>query len=239
MNVDTLDLVVEDEGIIREPEVYAISVSFDILLRVEYSHGSVLHDLENCTRMYDHEVDGITSSGVATRSACGTGLCKSDSGVEPCLRNTDYPHVIVELDIGVHVVLGVDYSALDLFLETHVAGRGNEQDSALIGNFLIVHSGFSGIDESRNIGRSRSDVCRSAGEDIACSRELAEGISVYFQVSSMAVVSSHSSVCSAPCFHGSCDYIITLFMRGFPFRGTCLYFHYGIVDEPYSRYSQV
>ena len=179
MDIDALLLVVQDEGVVIFSVVYDPAVcGVDLLRRIDFRN-EVLHYLDYCGRMNDHEVDvlAIRTCGIST-CAIGSGRSvEGDESLESALRNTDESHSIVELDITVYIGIAVLGVANDVALESLVDGRGYEQDSAFIRNFRIVQGCFSVLDS-----RCKS-ACKCCGYDLVgvCSgSDLAESVSVLF-----------------------------------------------------------
>ena len=143
MDVDAVGLVCKYPAVMVSPIVEEPAISGLVHFGAEQSGNLVLDELENCGRMDNHEVDVHARGGVTTRRACIGGLCQSDCGIESARRYTDDSHSVIHLDLGVDVSHIVHNITGDVILEVSVDVGVDEQDSALVGDFLAIKCSIS------------------------------------------------------------------------------------------------
>ena len=162
MNVDAVGLVVEHPTIVIYTIVNLPSISLLVDFGAEYSRNLMFDDLKDSGRMDYHEVDVYASCAESTSRGSGGRLCKSDLRVEPCGRNADNSHAVIHLDFAVDVGVAILRITSNVALEVGIDGRVNEQDSALIGDFLVVKGGFCGLDKVSYVIRPRKSSSSSS-----------------------------------------------------------------------------
>ena len=139
----------------------------------------MFYNLKNSGGMDYHVVDSITRSGVSacTRRSCGSIDCHGC--VESAGGNGDDLHIVEHLDIVVDIVIAVHNHTSHATLDEFVGCRVDEQNSALIGNFVIVKLCRSIINQAEDglCGRSFGLYVRCK-----CARSiLGETISIEFR----------------------------------------------------------
>ena len=139
----------------------------------------MLHKTHDSVRVNDHEVDRLTSSGVTTRTGRSSRSVQRDRRIETLGRNRDDPHIVVILNVVVDVVLAVHDSALNTALEVAVEGRIHAQDSALIGDFVVIHRSGCNIDCSNSTRRSRDGFGRAV--NASSSGKFSKTVSIEFR----------------------------------------------------------
>lgn len=174
MNVDTLGLVSKNEGIMVHSVIQLVRISFLVDGRGEDPDGVMLHDLKNRRGMDDHEVDTHTTGSISTGTAGSRRSIDGHSGIEPGRGDSDDPHIIVEFYVGIYVVLRVDDPSFDVALQLGIDERIHEQDSAFVGNFVVIHRRFGGIDKGSHIC-IRSDGSSST-VNTSCSSPLSKSV---------------------------------------------------------------
>lgn len=147
-HVDAVVLVRLDPSTVGEPGLDAPSVGLDVLVGIEDPGRIVGHDLEDGGRMHDHVVDGRStrSRSKSASTAGGGGSVQSDSGLEPAGRNRDDAHIVVHLNVVVHIIVAVHDHAGDAALQEPVRCGVHEQDAALVGHFGIVQGRGGQVD---------------------------------------------------------------------------------------------
>ena len=151
MNIDAVGVVRQNPAIVINTIVDLPRVSFLVDFRGEDSRNLVLDDLHYGRGVNDHEVDVNSGGGVTTRGRSIGRCCQGADGVESATRYTDHSQGVVHLNSSVDVRSGVVNISGDVVLEIAVDRGVDEQDSALIRDFLIVHSRLCGGDQSGNV----------------------------------------------------------------------------------------
>ena len=162
MNVDAVGFVGEHPTIVIYTIVNLPSISLLVYFGAEYSRNLMLDDLKDSGRMDYHKVDVYASCAESTSRGSGGRLCKSDLRVEPCGRNADNSHSVIHLDFAVDVGVAILRITSDVALEVGIDGRVNEQDSSLVGNFLVVKCSFCGLNEVSYVIRTRKSTSSSS-----------------------------------------------------------------------------
>ena len=110
----------------------------------------MLHDRQDSGGVNHHEVDLVGTGGNGIAEVAGT-VVQRDGGVEPGLGDRDDPHIVVHIHIVVHVLVAVHDHTSHAALDKTVNGRADEQDTALIGDFVIVHGDGGRVDSGDGV----------------------------------------------------------------------------------------
>ena len=138
-------------------QVQSPRIGFDVLFRAEEARHNVLDNLHDSGRMHDHEVDRVAGRSEAAGTVRDRRGVDRHSRVEPTLRHGNEAHTVEVLDFIGNVRFGVDDPTLDVALQTVLRLRADEQDTAFLGDFVVIHRRFSSRDESLNIGGADRD----------------------------------------------------------------------------------
>lgn len=160
MEVDAVDLVVEDEDVVIEPVLHQVAIMGLVGFGADDVYRIVLNDRTDSGGGYNHEVDRLRtgSSSITTSLFAGSSsIVQVDGGVEPTSGNADDPHAIEGFDVTLDVALGVEGGADDVLLQTTIGSLGDEQDSALHRDFVVVHGSLGEVDSTNDIGSAGSD----------------------------------------------------------------------------------
>ena len=151
MQIDAVGVVRQNPAIVIDTIVDLPCVSFLVDFRGEDSGNLMLDDLHHGRGVYDHEVDVNSGGGVTARGRSIGGLCQSADGVESAARYTDHSQGVIHFHGSVDVRSGVVNITGDVVLEIAVDRGVDEEDSALIRDFLIVHSRLCGSDQTGDV----------------------------------------------------------------------------------------
>ena len=155
-NVDAVGLLSLDPAVVVDTVVELPRIGLLVDFGGEDAGNLVLHDLEDGRGMHDHVVDGIARGGVAASASGGGRIVDGHGGIEPTRRNGDDLHIVEHLNIVVHVVIAVHNHAGHAALNELIGVGVHEQDATLIGDFGIVQSGSSIVNQAKDGSRSGS-----------------------------------------------------------------------------------
>lgn len=151
MYIDSVGLICQNPAVVVNSVIDFPSVCFLIDFGAEHSGNLVLDDLKHSTRMDNHKVDVYTSSRVTASIGTARRLCQSDSGIESASGDSYDSHTVIHFDLSVDIGHFVGDISGNVILQVRIDIRVYKEDSALIRDFLIVHSRLCGADKSGDI----------------------------------------------------------------------------------------